>query len=85
MQNKRGFLILIEIMIVVVIILFFYNIMINIRFGASNIDKDTRNTFKEQGIDTSNYKSILDSAKEKIKNIDQKESGRLKEAEDSLR
>jgi len=60
----------IEILLVLAFIAFLFYKVIDLYFKkAPTINKDTQETLSGQGIDTKNYKTILDTTQNKIKNI----------------
>lgn len=68
-EFKKGFG-FIELLLVLVVILFLFYKVINLYFKkATTPNKETEKALSEQGINTTNYKSIIDTTKEKIKNI----------------
>ena len=67
---------------VLVIILLLFKKGLNVYFKKPYLDKKTEQTLSEQGIDTTNYKAILDSTKEKIRNIDKQLMDQEKRIED---
>ena len=70
-MRRKGFLTFFELILVIGVILFLCYIAFNAYFKKSplNIDKETTKSLHEQNIDTSNYKAILDSSREKIKGV----------------
>lgn len=68
-KDKAGFG-FIEILLVLVIVLFLFYKVINFYFKkAPTINKETEKALSEQGINATNYKSIIDTTRNKIKNI----------------
>jgi type II secretory pathway pseudopilin PulG len=67
-EFKFGF-IFIELLLVLAIILFLFYKAIDLYFKKTSINKETENLLLEQGINTTNYKSILDSSRNKIQDI----------------
>ncbi len=77
-QFKNGFA-FIELLLVIAIILFLFYKVINLYFKKTpTINKETEKALSEQGIDTTNYKSIVGSTREKIQDI---QTQRIKELE----
>ncbi len=72
---------LIEIVLVLAIIAFLYYFMAKSHFGKPNIDKETQKIASEQGIDTANYKSLVDTVKKKLKDSQDQETKRANEIE----
>ncbi len=67
MKRKKGFG-LIEILIVVVIIGFLYYTMMNISMNNSSISKE----LAKEGINTSDLPGMINTAKDKVNQINQK-------------
>lgn len=86
MQNHRtnkyslGFG-LIGILIGLVIISFIIYKMIKVYSTPARMDQETSKTLSDQGIDATNYKTILDSVKTKVEDAAKKDAARLKEME----
>lgn len=76
-EFKGGFT-FIGLLLVLAIILFLFYKAINLYFKKTSINEETEKTLLEQGIDTANYRSIVDSTKEKIQDI---QTQRTKELE----
>ena len=57
---------LIEIILVLAVILFLYYTMTKKHLGKPQIDKDTKIILSEQGVETGNYKSLIDTVKKKL-------------------
>lgn len=64
-RSSQGFG-LIEMLLALVIILFFCYKVLNLYFKQSSLDKEASENLSAQGVDTSNYKAIINSAKEKV-------------------
>ncbi len=78
MKSDWGFT-FIGLLLVLAIILFLFYKAINFYFKKPlTINKETEEALFEQDIDTINYKSILDSTKEKIQDI---QTQRMKQLE----
>ena len=78
-EFKGGFA-FIELFLVIVIILFLFYKVINLYFKKTpTINKETEKSLSEQGINTTNYKTIVDSTKERIQNV---ETQHMKELEE---
>jgi competence protein ComGC len=82
-KNNRGFIGLLEILIAIVIIGFLMYIMLKRYAGTPVLDKDTKNAMSEQGIDSTNYKTIVDTTRTSVQAIQEKEAQRLKEITDN--
>ena len=59
-------------LLVLAAILFLCYKALNLYFNKSLLDKETRENLLAQGVDTSNYKTIIDSAKEKVEEFNLK-------------
>ncbi|MDD2689197.1 MAG: hypothetical protein PHT41_03490 [Candidatus Omnitrophica bacterium] len=80
-ESKRGFT-YIGLLLVLAIILFFVYKVINLYFKQTAVNKETGKVLLEQNIDTRNYKTIIDSTREQIKDI---QTQRMKELESTQR
>jgi len=76
-----GFVGLLELLLAVSIILFLAYKMYNSYFKRPIADKPTEKIVSEQGIDTTNAKTVVDSTRQKLKAIDQQSMDRMKELE----
>ena len=77
--GNKGFVYLIELLLAAVIIAFLCYIMLKVYVKGPSMDKKTKETFKEEGIDTSSSKGILDSTKKKIEDINKQAAERNKQ------
>ncbi|MCX5705844.1 MAG: prepilin-type N-terminal cleavage/methylation domain-containing protein [Candidatus Omnitrophica bacterium] len=59
----------IEILLVLAIIAFIAYKVFNVYFKKTSLDKETQKIISEQGIDTTSYKSTIDSTRDKLKDI----------------
>jgi len=59
----------IELLLVLLTVIFIYYMISKFYFGRAPVNKEVGQTLSQQGIDTTNYKTILDSTKTKISNI----------------
>lgn len=75
-KNRAGFTI-IEIMLVLGVIMFLAYILLNFNFNRPMLDEETKKAVSEQGIDTANYKTTIDSARSKIQDIQKQRIDRL--------
>lgn len=74
-QNRvtRGSLFtLLELLLVLAIIVFLSRLLLKAYFGRQGLDKKTQESLSAEGIDTGSYKTILDSAKKKAQESNQK-------------
>jgi uncharacterized protein YpmS len=67
-KNKAGFG-FIEILLALVIVMFVVFTAFKMYFKKTSLDKETQKIISEQGIDTTSYKSTIDSTREKLKEI----------------
>jgi hypothetical protein len=58
--------------LVLAIIAFIAYEVFNVYFKKTSVDKETQKIISEQGIDTTSYKSTIDSTREKLKEIQNK-------------
>ena len=77
---EKGFAFL-ELLLVLLIIPFIFFKVINFYFKRSPVNKEDEKSLSEQGIDTRNYKTVLDSSREKIQDINEQAINRAKELE----
>lgn len=64
----------IELVLALLTIVFLYYLMSKFYFKRSALNKEVEQTLVQQGIDTTNYKTILDSAKAKLANIQEQQA-----------
>ena len=60
---------LIELLLVLAIIMFIAFKVLNFYFKKPSLNKETQRVISEQGIDTTSYKSITDSTRNKLEDI----------------
>ncbi len=77
-KDRNGFAFL-ELIIVAAIILFIFSRYAKTYFKKPLINKETEKALSEQGIDTTNYKAIIDTTKSKMQAI-QEQQDRLLES-----
>ena len=65
---------MIELLLILLTIIFLYYFMSKFYFKRSSLDKEVEQTLVQQGIDTTNYKTILDSTKAKLANIQEQQA-----------
>ncbi|MFH1359540.1 MAG: hypothetical protein ABIJ41_00690 [Candidatus Omnitrophota bacterium] len=78
--NEKGFASLIGMLLAIAIVAFLAYKAITTYYQKPSADQETQKTMKEQGIDTSTYRSALDSAKQKTAGIEKM----MQEREDLL-
>jgi len=79
-QSRAGFA-LIELLLVLLVIIFLYYLVPKFYFKKPSLNKEVEQTLVHQGIDTTNYKTILDSTKAKLANIQKQEAEQADKAE----
>lgn len=81
-KSQAGFG-LIEILLALLMIYFLYYLMANFYFkkNSLNVNKETEKVLTQQGIDTTNYKTVVDSTKQKIRGVEEEQAKRTKELE----
>lgn len=67
-QFKKGFALL-ELLLVISIVLFIFFKIFNLYLKKTSIDAETEKSLSDAGSDTRNYKTVLDSTKEKVGQI----------------
>ena len=77
---RKGFA-FIETLLVLAIILFLGYKILNLYFKSSPLNKETGKVLLEQGINTTNYKTIMDSTREKIQTIQKQHTDQLMDIE----
>ena len=65
---KAGFM-FIELLLVLAIIMFIAYKVINLYFKKPSLDKETQRVISTQGIDTTSSKSIVDSTRKKLQDV----------------
>jgi predicted membrane protein len=69
-KERNGFFTILGTLLAVAIILFLCYLLLNNYFKKPLLDNKTQGVLSEQGINTSNYRTILDSTKDKLKDIE---------------
>lgn len=78
LHNSRGsFFSLLEIVIVLAIILFMAQRMLQSYFKKPAMDKQTETIVHDAGINTANYQSVVQSTRNKVKDITQQRQNDL--------
>ncbi|MBU0710007.1 MAG: hypothetical protein KJ923_03195 [Candidatus Omnitrophica bacterium] len=67
-MNKAGFT-FIGIILALAIVLFLGYIVLNSYLNMPGIDKETKKLISEQGIDTTTYKTVIDTTKETMQGV----------------
>ncbi|MCX5701608.1 MAG: hypothetical protein NTW64_01340 [Candidatus Omnitrophica bacterium] len=80
-KHKRGFM-FIELLLVVAIIMFVLFQLFKIYLKKPIINEDAKEFIAEQGVDATNYKTITDTAKKKIQDLQTQYTEKLKQAEE---
>ena len=73
---KAGFM-FIELLLVMAIIMFIAFKAFKLYFKNPSFDKETQKFISEEGIDATNYKSIIDSTKKKLHDIQEQQKEEL--------
>jgi hypothetical protein len=76
MKPHRGFASMIGLLFALAIVLFIFYILFNTYFKRTSMDKSTEKAVQEQGINTANYGTIIDSTRNKIKDIEKQAAER---------
>ncbi|MFH1641079.1 MAG: hypothetical protein ABIA66_03840 [Candidatus Omnitrophota bacterium] len=79
--RKRGFM-FIEPLLVVAIIMFVLFQLFKVYFKKPSVNKDAQKFIGEQGIDTANHKTITDSTRKQIQDLQSKYEAQLKQLDD---
>ena len=73
---KGGFTIIGILIVLVIIALLFYKVL-NVYFKKPPVDKETEKVLNQQGIDTANYQSIVDTTRDRIHSIETQHNKQL--------
>jgi len=73
---KHGFM-LIELLVALAIIMFLAFKVLNLYFVKPALNQETQKIIAEQKIDSTNYKTLIDSTKSKLADIQSQEEDRL--------
>jgi type II secretory pathway pseudopilin PulG len=79
-KTTRGFALL-ELLLVAILIVSLFFITLKFYVKNPSIDKETKKSLSEQGIDTSSQKAILDSTKAKVEELNKQMLNREKQLE----
>jgi hypothetical protein len=77
---KAGFM-FIEILLVMAIIMFIAFKVFKLYFKQPSLDRESQKVISEQGINTSTYKSVIDSTRNKLQDIQDKHLDELNKIE----
>jgi competence protein ComGC len=80
-KNRGSFLSLIEFLIVLAIISFLAYKILN-GYLKPALNKENQKSLSETGINTANYKTIIDTTRDKMRDIQKQEMKRIQEIED---
>jgi len=69
--KKDGFLMYIGLLLAVAIILMLFFYLFNTYYKSPSVDGSTQKTLSTHGIDSTSYQSVVDSTREKVKDIEQ--------------
>ncbi len=84
-KTQSGFLSLLGLLLTLAIIFILIIISFNVYFKFSAPSESFSKITSEQGLDTSNYKSILDSSRKKVEDINKQMLERSKKLENITR
>jgi len=73
---KKGFM-FIELLVTLAIIMFIVFKVFNLYFNKPYLNKETQKVISEQGINTANYKSLIDTTRNKLENIQNQHNDEL--------
>lgn len=76
-KNRRGIVTILGILFALAIILFLCYIAFNTYFIRPSINRSLGNTLSENGIDTSSYQGIKDTAKKRIEDFSRQYEARI--------
>lgn len=80
--NKSGFFALLGIILTLAIVSIIISILSKVYFKKSLLEEEAGKHLSQQGTNTSNYQSILDTARNKVKDINDQYLNRLNQLED---
>ncbi len=70
-NNKSGFIGIVSLLVMAAIMCTVFYFAMNAYYKSSSIDKETKQAIEQQHIDTTSYKSVLESTTAQIKQIEQ--------------
>jgi hypothetical protein len=76
-KERAGVLLILELLLSLAVVLFLYQKVAEHYFKKPLLDKPTEKALNEQGIDTANYRSVIDSTKNKFEDIQQQHADAL--------
>ena len=71
LANSSGFVGILSVLLALVVVGFLYFVMLNPYRTQPVIENSVEKTIQEQHIDTTTYKSVLDSTKSEVKRLEQ--------------
>lgn len=77
MKKIKSAFMLIELLVVLAIIMFIVFKVLNLYFMKPSLNKETQKVISEQGIDTVSSKSLIDSTRNKLRNIQNRHNDEL--------
>ena len=80
MKVKTGFM-FIEFLLVLAVVMFIVLKIFKLYFNNPSLNKETQRVVSEQSIDTTSYKSTIDSVKNKVEDIQNKHFDELEKIE----
>ncbi|MFH1655715.1 MAG: hypothetical protein ABH954_03800 [Candidatus Omnitrophota bacterium] len=69
-EDKKAFFMYISLIFAVAIILILFFYLFNTYYKGPSLDEPTQKSLSSQGIDASSYQSVVDSTREKVKDIE---------------
>lgn len=81
MNDKRGFLSFIGILLVLIIVSLLSYLILKTYFKKSSSDKNTEGILSEEGISITNPKSTLDTVRDKIGEVNKRQLGQERNME----
>lgn len=77
---KTGFM-FVELLLVLAVVMFIAFKVFKLYFNNPSLNQETQRVIAEQGIDTTSYKTIIDSTQEKLDAIQNKQNDELSKIE----
>lgn len=84
LTSEKGFVLLVGILITAIIIAVLFFLMLKIYIKGPSVKKETAEIMEEAGIDTSDYKGVLESTKNKIDDLNKQSADRAYQYEKYL-
>ena len=74
LRNEKGFLSLIGLLVALAIISFLCYNFLTVYFKKPVFDQQTQESLKQQGMDVSNYQTVLDSARKTVEKVNKQQA-----------